>query len=449
MRDPVSSEPGYDEYARRIVLQIRCLVTTRFGVRRALPDHGRAAQVADRLAINILLYVMTQRGWPYRFELPTAMNLKLLSTTRMAALCAAVIACNVSLGAAPGGFEWQTAAPESRGLSQSELDGFRAHLAAHATKAFLLVREDRIVYEWYSADHSATKPHFTASMAKALVGGMAVAVAMTDGRLTLDDPAAKFIPQWRNDPMKSKITLRHLGSHTSGIDDAEADKLPHDKLTGWKGDFWKRLPVPRDAFTVSRDVAPVVFPPGERILYSNPGIAMLAYATTAALKNAPEKDLRTLLKERVMRPIGVADNEWSVGYGQTVMVDGLPLVGSWGGGNFTARATARVGRLMLREGDWEGRRLISREAVRAVTADAGFPGGGAIGWWSNNEGGVASLPRDAFWGAGAQHQLLLVVPSLKLIAVRNGGALRGEAYDSARDEMFFQPLMKAIGAEKP
>jgi CubicO group peptidase (beta-lactamase class C family) len=330
-----------------------------------------------------------------------------------------------------------------------KLDALRDQLAARATKAFLLVHDDRIIYEWYSADHSATKPHFTASMAKALVGGMAVAVALNDGRLALDDPAAKFIPQWRADPAKAKITLRHLGSHTSGIDDAEADKLPHEKLTGWKGDFWKRLPPPRDPFTLSRDVAPVVFPAGERMLYSNPGIALLGYATTAALRDAPEKDLRTLLRERVMRPIGVPDKEWSIGYGQTVTVDGLPLVGSWGGGGYTARATARVGRLMWRDGDWEGRRVLSRAAVRAVTSDAGLPGSGAIGWWSNNDGAVASLPRDAYWGAGAQHQIVLVIPSLKVIAVRNGGALAGASYDNARDTMFFQPLMKAMGIEKP
>jgi CubicO group peptidase (beta-lactamase class C family) len=371
------------------------------------------------------------------------------SIARVAAWSVAGLNLLVAARSAPAPFEWQSAAPGSRGLSAAKLDGLRDHLAAHASKAFLLVQDDRIVYEWYSADHSATKTHFTASMAKALVGGVAVAVAMTDGRLTIDDPAANFIPQWRNDPVKAKITLRQLGSHTSGIDDAEADKLPHDKLTGWKGDFWKRLPSPRDSFTLSRDVAPVVFSPGERILYSNPGIAMLAYATTAALKNAPEKDLRTLLRERVMRPIGAPDREWSVGYGQTVTVDSLPLVGSWGGGGFTARATARVARLMLREGDWEGRRLLTREAVRAVTSDAGLPGSGAIGWWSNNDGAVASLPRDAYWGAGAQHQIVLVIPSLKLIAVRNGGALAGASYDNARDILFFQPLIKAVGLEKP
>jgi len=356
-------------------------------------------------------------------------------------------ALSKAFGAQPAAFEWEAATPASVGLSIARLDAFRDQLAAHATKAFLLVRDDRIVYEWYAEGHSATKPHFTASMAKAIVGGVAAAVAISDGRLALDDPAAKFIPQWRGDPVKSTITLRQLGSHTSGVEDAEADKIAHDKLTGWKGDFWKRLPPPRDPFTLSRDVAPVIFKPGERIQYSNPGIALLAYATTAALKDAPQKDIRTLLRERVMRPIGVPDNAWNVGYGQTVNVDGLPLVGTWGGGGYTARATARVGRLMLRGGDWQGRQLISREAVRSVTSDAGLPGGGGIGWWSNNDGVVASLPRDAFWGAGAQHQLLLVIPSLKTIAVRNGGALAGTEYDNARDALFFRPLMEAMGTQ--
>lgn len=344
-------------------------------------------------------------------------------------------------------FGWQTAGPASCGLAPAPLDALRAHLAAHATKAFLLICDDRIVCEWYAPEHGAAKPHFTASMAKALVGGTAVAVALSDGRLALDDPAAKYVAAWRADPAKSRITLRQLGSHTSGLEDAETGRLPHGQLTGWKGDFWKRLPPPRDPFTVARDLAPVVFPPGEGMAYSNPGIAMLAYATTAALQGAPEKDLRTLLRERVLRPIGVPDAEWNVGYNQTVPVDGLPLVGTWGGGNFTARATARLARLMLREGDWEGRRLLAADAIRAVTSDPRTAGSGGIGWWSNHARGVASLPRDAYWGAGAQHQIVLVIPSRRLIAVRNGGVLSATApYDEARDRLFFQPLMHALGA---
>ena len=353
------------------------------------------------------------------------------------------MACaNTARGASA--FEWETATPENRGLSAAKLETLREQLAARATKAFLLVVDDRIVCEWYAEGHSATKTHFTASMAKAIVGGVSVAVALGDARVTLDDPAAKFIPQWRHDPAKARITLRHLGSHTSGIEDAEADNLPHNQLTGWKGDFWKSLPAPNDPFTVSRDRAPLTAPPGAKLQYSNPGLAMMDYVVTAALRDAPEKDLRTLLRERVMRPIGAKDGEWSVGYNKTTTVDGLPLVGSWGGGGYTARTTARVGRLMMREGDWDGRRVLPAEAVRAVTRDVGTPGNVGIGFWNNNDGTVTALPRDAFWGAGAQHQLLLVIPSLKLIAVRNGGALAKDDYAEARNTFFFEPLMTAV-----
>ena len=159
----------------------------------------------------------------------------------------------------------------------------------------------------------AAIPHGTASLAKAIVGGVATAVALTDGRVALDDRAARFIPQWRDDPRKSRITLRQLGSHTSGLADAEDQGLPHDKLTGWQGDFWKRLNPPLDPFTLARDAAPALFEPGERFEHSNPGIGILVYAMTGALRDSPQHDIRTLLRERVMRPIGVRDVEWNIG----------------------------------------------------------------------------------------------------------------------------------------
>ena len=346
-------------------------------------------------------------------------------------------------------FEWTTATPESQGMSSQKLEAMRDDLAARKTSGLLVIRNDKIVCEWYGPGQSATIKHGTASMAKAVVGGVSLAVAMTDGRITLDDRAAKFIPQWRDDPQKSRITIRQLGSHTSGIEDAEEGNLPHNKLTGWKGDFWQPADPPRDSFTVSRDAAPVLFEPGAKMAYSNPGIAMLTYAVTASLRDGPQKDVRTLLRDRVMRPIGAADQDWSVGYGRTPVVDGLPLIGSWGGAAYTARAVARVGRLMLREGDWDGRRLISADAVRQVTRDVGTPGNCGIGWWSNNDGSYPELPRDAYWGSGAGHQIILVVPSLNLIAVRNGETMETvsgdpNAYHAPLRRYLFKPLVDAV-----
>ena len=357
------------------------------------------------------------------------------------------------------GFEWSMATPESQGISSARLDALRNDLTERNTKAFIVVRNDRIVYEWYAADHGPKKQHYTASLSKAIVGGMSLALALQDGRLSVNDPAWNCIPAWKDDPEKEKITIRHLATHSSGIEDAEQDGLPHEELPGWKGAFWKRDP---DPFSIARDRAPVVFAPGTDYAYSNPGMAMLAWAVTASLRNSGQTDIRTLLRERIMEPIGVSEEEWSIGYGKGYELDGLKLYANWGGGSYTARAVARIGRLMLLQGDWEGRQLIDPEWVKKVVAYADTPlpprtggdpqPGSGLCWWTNFDGVWKSVPRDAFAGAGAGHQLLLVVPSLNLIAVRNGGSLEEVSWRSgfwsAVTKYLFDPLMEAVMAGK-
>src|ERR1051325_4717196 len=380
-----------------------------------------------------------------------AMNLFASVVATTVLLCGEVSAC-----AAASTWDWPIATPESQGMSSARIEAIKERLATKKTRAFLVVRNDHIICEWYAPGVTANTKQGTGSLAKALVGGMSLAVAITDGKISIDDPASKFIPQWKNDPRKSRIMIRHLGSHTSGLEDAEKDHLPHDKLSGWKGDFWKQLNPPRDPFTIARDETGMLFAPGEKIQYSNPGIGMMTYCVTAVIRDAPHKDVRTLLRERVMRPIGVPDSEWSVGYGKAFLVDGLPLVPTWGGGAFTPRATARIGRLVLHAGDWNGQRILSQQSIRDATHDAGLPGNCGMGWWSNG-GQPYKLPKDAVWGAGAGDQLLLVVPSLNLIMVRNGEALvpgRGEPpirtndvftlYHDYRARILFEPLVEAV-----
>lgn len=354
-------------------------------------------------------------------------------------------------------FEWQTAPAESQGVSGRKLDALRDELAKRRTRAFMVIRNDRLVYEWYADGVTAAQKQGTASLAKAIVGGLSLGVAITDGLIKLDDSAAKYVPEWKDDPKKSKITVRHLGSHTSGLADSTTPGVKNEEQPGWMGDFWKRLDPPNDPFTLARDRTPILFGAGEKFQYSNPGIGMLTYCVTTAIKDSKQKDVRSLLKERVMKPIGVPDAEWSVGYGKTFMVNELPFIGSWGGGSFTPRATARIGRLVLREGDWDGKQLLSKDAVRHMTADAGLPGNCGMGWWTNNAGRYDFLPKDAAWGAGAGDQLLLVVPSLKLIMVRNGETLFTpqeikkldpkdvfEEFHDPRARVLFKPLVEAI-----
>jgi len=366
-----------------------------------------------------------------------------------------IICFSQCISAAQGSFEWKKPPPESHRMSSQKLDEAKDVLAKMGTKTFLVIRNDKIVYEWYSSDFGPDKKHYTASMAKALVGGVSLMLALNDGLLEADDPVCKYIPEWKGHPQKSKITIRHLATHSSGIEDAEQDSISHFKLPGWKGQFWKQDP---DPFTVSRDKAPVIFEPGTDYAYSNPGMAMLSYAVTEALKNTKHTNVRTLLRQRIMRPIGVKDSDWSIGYGKTFKVNGLNLVANWGGGGYTARATARVGRLMLRKGNWQGRQLVDSKWVEEVVKYAGTPlpdrpvgnpaPASGLGWWTNFDGVWPKVPRDAFAGAGAGNQVLLVVPSLELIIVRNGSNLydssKGEGFWEGIERYLFNPVMDAI-----
>jgi hypothetical protein len=87
--------------------------------------------------------------------------------------------------------------------------------------------------------------------------------------------------------------------------------------------------------------------------------------------------------------------------------------------------------------------------VRLTTSDVGTPGPCGIGWWSNREGDCAKLPHDAFFGSGAGHQILLVIPSLNVIVVRFGATLAEtdhapKAYHEPYRLYLFEPLMEAF-----
>ena len=159
-------------------------------------------------------------------------------------------------------------------------------------------------------------------------------------------------------------------------------------------------------------------------------MAALAYAVTASLNGG---DIRTLLKERVLDPLGVPEQDWSIGYGRAYEVDGLKLYANWGGGKFH-RASGGANRPTDdAAGAVERARADSARVVKKVLTDQGLPRpprsaanpspASGLAWYTNTDGIWPAAPRDTFAGAGASHEVIVVVPSLDLIVVRNGDAL--------------------------
>ena len=212
-------------------------------------------------------------------------------------------------------------------------------------------------------------------------------------------------------------------------------------------------------FTYARDTAPVLYEPGKGYQYSNPGMAMLGWCITAAMKSAATPDIKRILIDRVYGPIGAAKTCGvpSYGGGKAVKLDGLSLYPTWGGTGATARGTARVGRLMLRKGDWDGKRVLSAKWIAEALKDSGGPPPdrkddpsaprSGLCWWLNVDGIWKGVPTDAFAGAGAQNQVLFVVPSLDLVAVRFGRGNLGKQFWQGLDDHMFRPLVAASEAK--
>lgn len=350
---------------------------------------------------------------------------------------------------------WATVQPEREGLSRAVLDSLRSTLAAEGTAAFVVVRGNHLVYEWYGPKAGPDLPYMTTAMAKAVTGTVALLTAVTDHRLSLDDPAWKYIPVWRGDSLRSKIRIRDLASHQSGLDDVDFTDGSEHHLDGWKQTYFDH---PEERFHMAIADAPVLHPPGTRFSYSGVGFYALAYAVSASLKGGPQQDVRTLLQERIMEPMGIPDDDWRLSYGASYQVDGMTLYAMGSGARYTARAVARMGELMLDHGRWGNRMLLDSSLIAhglepaAAQLDPDSAGevqaplAAAGGWWLNVRGTWPDVPRDAFAGLGADHEAVLVVPSLDLVMVRLGKALSPDPakFSSGFRDQLFDPLMHAV-----
>ena len=349
-------------------------------------------------------------------------------------------------------FDFQTANPERWGIDPIPLQEHADELFRRNTQIYVIIYNDTIVYERYLPDWNRYKPHGTASAAKGIMGGLSLMLAIHDGLVSLDDPAYKYIPQWKDDPPKSKITLRQLGAHTSGLADSTEPGSNQNILPGWKGDFWRQE---RNPFIISRDEAPVIFAPGTDVQYSNPGIGMLNYTVTVALKDTEHNDIRTYLWERLIKKMGIPREEWNMGYGKTFEADGLKLVATWGGGSVSARAMAAVGRLLVNKGNWDGKQLIRAKVVEDVLQHSGMPSTCSGGFWLNTDitgkKCWTALPQDTAMAAGAKDQVMIFSSSRNLIIVRFGDSNieQGNYAENIINKYIGIPLAKACRDAAP
>jgi CubicO group peptidase (beta-lactamase class C family) len=353
---------------------------------------------------------------------------------------------------------WDSSNPASQGVDSSEINKIWMRLSAADTKAFLILRNNYIVAEKYGSDYGPNKGTSTSAIGKTITAAVLVGLAIDDGLIDLDNNMYDYLPHWRDSGAKSAIKIRHIVTHTSGLDDVAFGSAA--SLTGWKKYYYEN---PAERFHLAINVAPVMFEPGSDFSYSGVGFYALAYVLARQFQEHAESDLENVLASRIMSPLGIPKHDWAISYGESYAVDGMVLHAIGSGGSYTPRAIARIGQILLNHGEWNGHQLLGLNTVDkiighrsfaqlAIKSDKNHPMPAGIGIWSNCDGYWPSLPRDAVLGLGGSHNFLLIVPSLDLIVVRMGGLLprayKEQPHWHVLDSALFADLIRAIGPQE-
>lgn len=181
-------------------------------------------------------------------------------------------------------------------------------------------------------------PIETMSVTKSIVS-LAIGMLIADGKIaSIDAPVSTWYPEWKKGP-KARVTLRHLLTHTSGIENKKGIAA---------------LNASKDRLKFSRALK-IGDSPGTVYRYSNEGSMLLS----GIVKQAAGRSIDAYLSERLFAPLGIRGWSWARDAGHNVQTYyGLAL---------HARDLARIGLLMMADGKWEGREVVPASWVQQAT----------------------------------------------------------------------------------
>lgn len=307
---------------------------------------------------------------------------------------------------------------DARDLVAADVRRAADYSAACRGYSLLVVQRGKTILEEYANGNSAGKAHKIYSGTKAF-WGLAALAAVEDGLLDLDERVSHTLPEWRDDPRRSRVTLRALLDFSSGLE---------------PGFFLHRDGV-RDRNRAAMEL-PMVSGIGERFIYGPSG--MQVFHEVLRRKLVPRRTSPTAyLERRVLAPIGLGS--------QRYLSDraGNPLLAA--GWQLTAREWAKMGRVVLAK----GAPVLGRGTVSAAWRGSAANRAYSLGWWNNRaapggreidiedmldldwrrqdwRGAVIcrDAPADLVACVGSGYQRLFVIPALELVVVRQGGGGR-------------------------
>lgn len=295
------------------------------------------------------------------------------------------------------GDNWETLTPAQLDWDESQISALYEFLDDNHSKAFILLKDGKIVLEKYFDSFSHDNNWYWASAGKTLTAAL-VGIAQEESLLSIDDMTSKYLGKgWTSATAEKEdlITIRHQLTMTSGLDDTVDDLFCTDK----------------ECLSYLADA-------GSRWSYHNAPYTLL----DKVVESASGKSYNVYFADKIKSKIGMAGLWIKAGFNNIY----------WS----NPRSMARFGILIQNRGNWDGNEIISDKNYFEDMVNTSQMLNKSYGylWWLNGKESFMipqvrlvfpgnlfpDAPDDVIAAMGANGQLLNICNSKGLIFVRMG-----------------------------
>ena len=293
-----------------------------------------------------------------------------------------------------GSAEWETMDIADLDWCQDKLDELLSINEQGNSKAFIILKNGKIVVEEYFGDHDATMNWYWASAGKTLTASL-IGIAQEESLIDINNLSSQYLGDWTAcQDANANVTVRHQLTMTSGLDynfDIDCTDVDCLNCLNEEGTEW-------------------------------------------FYHNAPYTILRNVIQN--------ASGETYLSYTQSAISEKIGMNGFWlpvGENNIyfsTARSMARFGLMMQANGDWDGEEIIAdKEFYNAmITPSQDINKSYGYLWWLNGQESyrlpgttitysgsiIPQAPDDTFMAIGKNGQYIIVIPSEDIVMIRMG-----------------------------
>lgn len=333
-------------------------------------------------------------------------------------------------------FYFKEAAPGSPALKLPKLNRrkkeltFEEALDRSGSVAFLVIRNDSILYQWYRSGRDASMIVPSFSMAKSYVSAL-VGIAIGEGLIkSADEPITNYLDYLDKEKF-GKITVQHVLDMQSGLRSIENYYNPFGDVAKYY--YGRRLKRYTRHLKIKEE-------PGRNFEYISLNTQLLGLI----VEKATGKGLTEYLQEKIWSKIGTEfDAGWSIDSRKYHTEKAFCCI------NARARDFAKFGRLYLNKGNWEGRQLVP-EAWVSASATFTAPKNNYLysnQWWHTRsfypaadsarfgkpyalltfagkgkqpESSYIVKPKEGYYAEGHLGQFIYICPSKNMVLVRLG-----------------------------